>query len=309
MPHAHCYLFGLGTAEAMALTTADRYFVCMPLFHANALLMQFIGSLIAGPGGGGRAVPGHDVAGEVRAAEATITNGLGVIPEFIFRQPATARDRDHRLRADDGGADRAGVGRGLRGALRRAVPAGLRHDRVQHRRLHAARRCRSRRAARASRCATGSRSRIVDPATDAPVPPGQAGEIVVRPKVPGGFMAGYFRMPEKTVEAWRNLWFHTGDAGRIDERGPPALRRPHQGLHPPAGREHLELRDRAGAERAPVGGRVGGGRRQGGRRRRGGRGQGLRRARRRAGRGPGGAARLVHAPHAATSRCRASWRS
>ena len=30
-------------------------------------------------------------------------------------------------------------------------------------------------------------------------------------------MAGYFRMPEKTVEAWRNLWFHTGDAGRFDD--------------------------------------------------------------------------------------------
>jgi crotonobetaine/carnitine-CoA ligase len=32
-------------------------------------------------------------------------------------------------------------------------------------------------------------------------------------------MAGYFRMPEKTVEAWRNLWFHTGDAGRLDDAG------------------------------------------------------------------------------------------
>ena len=26
-------------------------------------------------------------------------------------------------------------------------------------------------------------------------------------------------MPEKTVEAWRNLWFHTGDACRMDELG------------------------------------------------------------------------------------------
>ena len=26
-------------------------------------------------------------------------------------------------------------------------------------------------------------------------------------------------MPDKTVEAWRNLWFHTGDAGRIDSEG------------------------------------------------------------------------------------------
>jgi len=26
-------------------------------------------------------------------------------------------------------------------------------------------------------------------------------------------------MPERTVETWRNFWFHTGDAGRMDERG------------------------------------------------------------------------------------------
>jgi len=41
----------------------------------------------------------------------------------------------------------------------------------------------------------------------------------VRPKEPSCFMAGYFKMPEKTVEAWRNLWFHTGDAGRMDASG------------------------------------------------------------------------------------------
>ena len=26
-------------------------------------------------------------------------------------------------------------------------------------------------------------------------------------------------MPDRTVEAWRNLWFHTGDAGRLDDAG------------------------------------------------------------------------------------------
>ncbi|MFD2396285.1 hypothetical protein ACFSVJ_04705 [Prauserella oleivorans] len=30
---------------------------------------------------------------------------------------------------------------------------------------------------------------------------------------------GYFNMPDRTVEAWRNLWFHTGDALRQDADG------------------------------------------------------------------------------------------
>jgi crotonobetaine/carnitine-CoA ligase len=60
---------------------------------------------------------------------------------------------------------------------------------------------------------------IADPETDAPLPSGQIGEILVRPKVPFGFMAGYHALPDKTVEAWRNLWFHTGDAGMMDDTG------------------------------------------------------------------------------------------
>ena len=56
-------------------------------------------------------------------------------------------------------------------------------------------------------------ARIVDPETDMPMPDGEVGEIVVRPKIPFGFMAGYFDAPGQTLDAWRNLWFHTGDAG------------------------------------------------------------------------------------------------
>jgi len=60
---------------------------------------------------------------------------------------------------------------------------------------------------------------IADPETDRPLPPGELGEILVRPKIPFGFMVGYHDMPDRTVEAWRNLWFHTGDAGTKDADG------------------------------------------------------------------------------------------
>ncbi|MGH3089969.1 MAG: AMP-binding enzyme, partial [Rubrobacteraceae bacterium] len=61
--------------------------------------------------------------------------------------------------------------------------------------------------------------RIVDPETNDPTPPDEVGEIVVRPKSGGIMMKEYNNAPEKTVEAWRNLWFHTGDAGKMDEEG------------------------------------------------------------------------------------------
>lgn len=57
---------------------------------------------------------------------------------------------------------------------------------------------------------------IFDPETDERLADGEVGEIVVRPRVQNVFMQGYFGMPDKTVEAWKNLWFHTGDAGRLE---------------------------------------------------------------------------------------------
>jgi len=54
---------------------------------------------------------------------------------------------------------------------------------------------------------------------DRPVPPRTRGELVVRPKAPHTMFSGYLNQPEKTVEAWRNLWFHTGDYVTRDEDG------------------------------------------------------------------------------------------
>jgi crotonobetaine/carnitine-CoA ligase len=45
------------------------------------------------------------------------------------------------------------------------------------------------------------------------------GEIVARPNSPYAIMQGYWRQPEATLEAWRNLWFHTGDLGKFTETG------------------------------------------------------------------------------------------
>jgi carnitine-CoA ligase len=54
---------------------------------------------------------------------------------------------------------------------------------------------------------------------DRPVAAGIRGELVVRPRVPYSMFLGYLNKPEKTVEAWRNLWFHTGDFVTRDDDG------------------------------------------------------------------------------------------
>ena len=54
---------------------------------------------------------------------------------------------------------------------------------------------------------------------DEPVAPGEVGELLVRSAEPWALNVGYYKMPEQTVEAWRNGWFHTGDAFRVDDDG------------------------------------------------------------------------------------------
>jgi crotonobetaine/carnitine-CoA ligase len=54
---------------------------------------------------------------------------------------------------------------------------------------------------------------------DNDVPVGEVGEIVCRPRGPNLMFAGYWNRPDATVEATRNLWFHTGDLARLDEDG------------------------------------------------------------------------------------------
>lgn len=45
------------------------------------------------------------------------------------------------------------------------------------------------------------------------------GELLIRPLSDYSMMLEYYRMPEKTIEAWQNLWFHTGDYLRKDNEG------------------------------------------------------------------------------------------
>ena len=67
----------------------------------------------------------------------------------------------------------------------------------------------------AGRPAINVETRVVDD-NDRPVPVGEVGEIVHRgPQV----MLGYYQAPDKTTEAFRGGWFHSGDLGRFDADG------------------------------------------------------------------------------------------
>ena len=219
MPHAHMYLFARHVVEGLRLTKDDVYMVCLPLFHANAQLMQVYAALLVGAK---VAVYERFSASawieQIRASGATVSSLLGVMAQFIYSQRSTPRDRAH----------------GLRRMVTIPLPSVIADD-FEHRfdvtcieaygmteiclPLYRPLDGTLRPGSCGKPLTDWFEVELVNPETDEPVEVGQVGEIVVRPKSAFTTFTEYHAMPERTVEAWRNLWFHTGDAGRRDEDG------------------------------------------------------------------------------------------
>jgi crotonobetaine/carnitine-CoA ligase len=61
-------------------------------------------------------------------------------------------------------------------------------------------------------------ARIVD-TEDREVPADKGGELILRPRQPHIMFEGYYKMPEKTLDIFKNLWWHTGDLAYKDKDG------------------------------------------------------------------------------------------
>jgi crotonobetaine/carnitine-CoA ligase len=219
MPHAHCVLFAIGTIENYQLSSTDRFYICLPLFHANGLFMQLLACLKAGCTAIVREkFSASNWLPDIRRFAATHTNTLGAVAAFITAQPATSQDTDHTLKVIGAAPLPASVEASFRNrfGVASVVPLyGMTEVNIP---LYG----------HLNESAPGTCGRVYEkyfqveirhPDTDEPVADGDTGEIMVRPKQPWGFMSGYAGMPDKTIEAWRNFWFHTGDAGYRNSAG------------------------------------------------------------------------------------------
>ncbi|WP_417426811.1 AMP-binding protein [Hoeflea sp.] len=219
LPHAHCYLYGLGTVDNCAMTPEDRFYDVLPFFHVNGLFIQVYACLIAGATLVMRErFSASAWLDDIITFEATITVVVGAVISFVIGQPASPRDTQHKLRVLLPGPnlpeheriwrERFGVPEvvGSYGMTECNIPTWCRIGDTRPGSIGKA-------------YAPYFDVQVADPDTDRILPPDTVGEIVVRPNTPFGFMAGYDGMPEKTVGATRNLWFHTGDAGRMDKDG------------------------------------------------------------------------------------------
>ena len=220
MPHAQMYFFADEGVSLTRLTDADAYFSTGPLFHGNAHFLAAYPALVAGA----RYVLGDRFTGsgwldQARDAGATVSNLIGVMMEFVWQQKRRPDDADNQLRCIFAAPtassilepfkERYGVEAfvevfGLTEiGMPILTPYGI--DRPA--------------GAAGVLNAEWFDLRLVDSDTDEEVPVGDIGELVVRSRYPWTMCQGYFGMPDKTADAFRNLWFHTGDGLKRDDTG------------------------------------------------------------------------------------------
>jgi crotonobetaine/carnitine-CoA ligase len=152
---------------------------------------------------------------QVREGGCTATSGLiGVMGEFLAKAPPRADDRDNSLRHMTmfpiNGATVA-----LSQRFGFAYVTGFNMTEVSTPLITE---LNSEVFGSCGKPRTGVTCRIVD-AHDFEVPAGSVGELIIRTDLPWTMNIGYDNLPEATAAAWRNGWFHTGDAFRVDEQG------------------------------------------------------------------------------------------
>jgi len=228
-PHAQFYWWGANTGRILGLGADDVLCTTLPLFHINALNTFAQAALV-----GAEVVyaPRFSASGfwsTMRACDATVVYLLGAMVPILLAQAEGDAERTHRVRIGLGPGVPASAGTAFR---RRTGVKLLEGYGSTETNFAIATRLDAPPSGRMGWLQPGFEARVAD-ANDAALPDGEAGELLLRADEPFAFATGYFNMPDKTVEAWRNLWFHTGDrvvreadgAFRFIDRMKDAIRR------------------------------------------------------------------------------------
>ena len=214
--HGHHYTNGHQPTALFDLGPDDMIYVCLPLHHNMA---QGYGVWVAIVSGAtlrlARRFDAEAFWPDVRAHQATVFPFVGAMLILLAKRPELADDRDNPLR----------VGFGV------PIPAALHEpfeERFDLRLVHcygsteativAWQNVDDRVVGSVGPVLPGYDVAILDD-DDQPLGAGEVGQICTRPHDAYSMFSGYFREPDRTAAAFRNLWFHTGDRGWIDETG------------------------------------------------------------------------------------------
>ncbi len=212
--NAHVVAFALDWIRYLKFQPHERIYTPLPLFHAIGAWLGVVPSLLnrshitVSP-----RFSASNYWDDVRAAKADVAHGIFSMIPILLKQPERAQDASQPARAFYVGNQNPAFEERFNcrivevyGATETGIVAGTDYgaERVQY---------------SCGKPNTETFDLAVVDEHDQPVAAGVSGEIVLRPKKPFAMLKEYYRNPEATIETFRNLWFHTGDNGRLDADG------------------------------------------------------------------------------------------
>ncbi len=200
--------------SAPFLSASDRYMVNLPLNHASGVMP--VTAMLA-HGGSIGVVDVFDTEQFwplARKLQVTTSIMLGVMGQFLLKRPEHSDDKNHTLKTctyvpfnDTGPMFHQRFGTEVHTHFNMTEISMPLVSEANPKALGSAGRARK-----------GVELRVVDE-NDCELPAGVVGELIVRTDCPWAISHGYAGNPEATASAWRNGWFHTGDAFRRDVEG------------------------------------------------------------------------------------------
>ena len=212
---SYLHLFSNAGPESWPFVTAnDRYLINAPMFHIGGSGPMFC---MLARGGSIAVVERFETAtywDQVRRTGSTVAFLLGVMASFLEKQPPKPDDADNPLRLGlmvplasnaESFATRFGLDVYTIFNMTEVSSPIVSDPNPKVR-------------GTCGKPRPGVEVRLVDE-NDCEVPVGTMGEMIVRTDRPWAMNSGYYKMPEATAKAWRNGWFHTGDAFVQDTDG------------------------------------------------------------------------------------------
>jgi crotonobetaine/carnitine-CoA ligase len=194
----------------------DVLYCPFPLFHSDASALTVVPALLTGATAAiGRRFSASGFWNEVRDVGATVFDFMGATLSILHKAPQSSDDADNPVRLAWGVPVPTWAPEfeerfdlqliELYGSVEGSLPITQRFDQPRV-------------PGSCGRAIPEFDTAIVDD-RDRQLPAGEVGELVLRPKVPFSTFTRYFGDGDATAEAFRNLWFHTGDYLRGDIEG------------------------------------------------------------------------------------------
>ncbi|MEK1939843.1 MAG: AMP-binding protein [Pseudomonas sp.] len=215
-PHLQGVVMARETAQAFELTCRDRLYTCLPLFHGMAQVTTCAAAIYAGA-----AIilsPRFSVSNlwdEVRQAGATQFNALGSMLHMLLSAPRSALDRQHNVTRVFAAPAPADVLYRFESRFNVHVLEGYGQTEIKNVIYNP---LRGRKIGSMGKPTASSIMEIHD-GNGRALPPGEIGEIVYRPRMANIMLKEYLGNPQATLDSMRDLWWHTGDLGSMDEDG------------------------------------------------------------------------------------------